>query len=127
MLLSNLFLLELTCSLKPGHINIYSHTSKYQKESKKQFGNKEMGCPWTRPTRAETEIQELVDSINGLEVPSKNNGFVIPDSFYCDGKAKWSVVHNTRVLRIFMSSTFRDMQRERDEFFANAEKKYALP
>ncbi len=48
---------------------------------------------------------------------------LIPGAVYSDGEERWNIVYDSRVLRIFMSSTFRDMQRERNEFFANAEKK----
>jgi hypothetical protein len=53
----------------------------------------------------------------------KIRGDIIPGSVYSDGESKWNLVLDTKVLRIFMSSTFRDMQKERDEFFAIAEKK----
>ncbi len=56
----------------------------------------------------------------------KIHGDLISGSIYSDGKPRWTAVQDGRVLRVFMSSTFRDMQRERDEFFANAEKKFVF-
>eukprot|EP00002_Diphylleia_rotans_P024786 TRINITY_DN4896_c0_g1_i3.p1 TRINITY_DN4896_c0_g1~~TRINITY_DN4896_c0_g1_i3.p1 ORF type:complete len:886 (+),score=155.27 TRINITY_DN4896_c0_g1_i3:84-2741(+) len=44
-----------------------------------------------------------------------HTGF-IERSFYAESQS-WEKILNSRVLRIFMSSTFRDMQQERDIFF----------
>ncbi len=72
-------------------------------------------------------LEEIEDiSIGNLRSAKKpdTRASLLPSPTMFDGKEnKWTAVLGKRVLRVFMSSTFRDMQRERDEFFKNAEKK----
>eukprot|EP00002_Diphylleia_rotans_P039120 TRINITY_DN8_c0_g1_i4.p1 TRINITY_DN8_c0_g1~~TRINITY_DN8_c0_g1_i4.p1 ORF type:complete len:177 (+),score=33.63 TRINITY_DN8_c0_g1_i4:116-646(+) len=51
-------------------------------------------------------------------VPPSTNP--IPGATYSDA-GRWGRVKDDRIIRIFLSSTFRDMQRERDAFFQYGE------
>eukprot|EP00002_Diphylleia_rotans_P029051 TRINITY_DN5886_c0_g1_i2.p1 TRINITY_DN5886_c0_g1~~TRINITY_DN5886_c0_g1_i2.p1 ORF type:complete len:198 (-),score=33.26 TRINITY_DN5886_c0_g1_i2:174-767(-) len=68
-------------------------------------------------------IQKIVDSsliTSRLEKPmlptAEEDCSLVSNSCYSD-PSRWTDVVKNKVIRVFLSSTFRDMQRERDAFF----------
>eukprot|EP00002_Diphylleia_rotans_P039115 TRINITY_DN8_c0_g1_i10.p1 TRINITY_DN8_c0_g1~~TRINITY_DN8_c0_g1_i10.p1 ORF type:complete len:1022 (+),score=256.36 TRINITY_DN8_c0_g1_i10:116-3181(+) len=59
----------------------------------------------------------ILDQCQSL-IPSPSNP--IPGATYAN-PGRWEGVKDNRIIRIFLSSTFRDMQRERDAFFQYGE------
>ncbi len=73
------------------------------------------------PTQQEADNQ-ISEDRNQDAVPRVNAcGNPIQGSIYSDGNEKWAIVQKKRVLRIFISSTIRDMLRVGDKIVEKVE------